>query len=1585
MNEPSEKEFISTFNFQLSIFNFLFVSLSRTMSRARKIGCWITGIVLTPVVILLLLVGALYLPPVQQWAANKVCRYASEQTGMDISIQRLRITPLLDLDLQGFLATTPPETVADVRHLIVDLDMSSILRGNVGIEALDLCEGILDTRNLIATVRVKGQVGNLHLTSENISLTEQRALLSGARLDKCDVDICLRDTTVIDTTESAPIAWSIGLGDIEAHCTKVAFHTVGDTICVQGTVRDLIVKGGDVNLERGIYKVDYLALDADALRYDHISLEPKPLPTQRPPGLDPDHMLCAPLHLKLKNLVFKQKNSDLSLDLKELSGRITDPRLSVKEQEEYALEVDELKGNIRLDDKHIQVPDLHLRTPETLIDGNIDMDWSALSPGERGTMDVDIDAHIGTKDIALLMGGKDIAGFPYSALASPIVLKGRARGNVDCIEVEDFRVEAPPVANAQLSGTIRNVLDCEQMDCEMDVNMQSADLRPLHRMLGLSPSVRLPKMSITGKARMKGSQLNANLRLQQGRGTAHLQGNYDTQSEQYDMRLNLRNLNLNAFLPNDSLYEVTGQAHLRGRGTDIFSKRFQTHADVEVEHLRYGHNDLDNLQLRADVQDRKGQMTLSSDNQVLHADACTNFVIGNKGKDAKEMIEDMDVSMGLSHIDLHALGMTKEPLAVSMVMQMNGQTNLSDTHHLEGNIRAIELTPHDTIFYPTDVWMSLDMNPEAIAAHATSGDMELKMQSHDGLDELLKKVDLVTNEVKRQLAAHAIDQDTLKSMLPNMSLYLDCGHENTLASIVQSLGYTYDRLRLDLNSDPQQGINGNGYLHALNTGSIQLDTIQWNIFQDSTDVLRLGGRVRNGPKNKQVVFESNVNAQLTPQGADATIDFRDAKGLKGVDLGAQLFLEDDGYRLHLRPLNPIIAYRQFTLNDDNFVHLSDSGRVEANIDLLADDGTGFKLYSTPNPDALQDITLSVHDFNLGELSSVMPYMPSVGGILGGDFHLVQEEQSMSVLVDARVNDLSYEGAKMGTMGLNAVYLPNSDGTHYVDGIVSHEGIEVMTLAGTYDPKDEGTIDAQAQLLRLPLALVNGFIPDQMAMLSGYATGEMSVKGNVSKPVLDGQLATDSMYLTSDMYSLNLRFPNDTIGVRQSHLDFNRIEAYSTGRNPLVLDGTIDLRDLDRIGLNLSLSARNFELINAPKSHKAIAYGKVFVNIGARLTGTLNDMLLRGRLDVLGNTDVTYVLTDSPLTVEDELAELVTFVDFSDTLAVEEKKKESPQNIDMQMDISIEQATQVHCLLSIDGTNHIDLEGGGDLSMTYTTHDGLQLYGRYTIVSGLMNYTLMVMSLKNFTIQNGSYAEFTGDILNPRLSIHASERVKTTVYENNVPRSVNFDVGLTILQTLNDMGLEFTLEAPGDMSISNQLAAMTTEERGKVAVTMLATGMYLTESGNGTSGFSATNALNSFLQTQIAAISNKALSSIDLNFGIDNTNTASGGMQTDYSFSFAKRFWDNRISLIVGGKVSSGSEAENSAQSIINNISIEYRLDKGATRYVRLYYDRDTESLLEGDIMEMGAGLVLRKKSNRLGELFLFRKKTHSDPPLKGGN
>ena len=224
-------------------------------------------------------------------------------------------------------------------------------------------------------------------------------------------------------------------------------------------------------------------------------------------------------------------------------------------------------------------------------------------------------------------------------------------------------------------------------------------------------------------------------------------------------------------------------------------------------------------------------------------------------------------------------------------------------------------------------------------------------------------------------------------------------------------------------------------------------------------------------------------------------------------------------------------------------------------------------------------------------------------------------------------------------------------------------------------------------------------------------------------------------------------------------------------------------------------------------------------------------------------------------------------------------------------------------------------------------------------------------------------------------------MRTTVTENQQPRSVNFDVGLHVTQTLEDMGLEFTLKAPEDLMIQSDLATMSAEQRGRLAVTMLATGMYINDAGASTSGgVTGQNALNAFLQGQISNITSKALKSIDLSLGMEQGTSASGNSTTDYSFRFAKRFWGNRISVIIGGKVSSGRDAVNNGQTIIDNIAIEYRLDKSGSRYVNLFYDNNYESLLEGQVTKMGGGIVLRKKADKLSELFIFKKNTEQQPP-----
>ena len=64
----------------------------------------------------------------------------------------------------------------------------------------------------------------------------------------------------------------------------------------------------------------------------------------------------------------------------------------------------------------------------------------------------------------------------------------------------------------------------------------------------------------------------------------------------------------------------------------------------------------------------------------------------------------------------------------------------------------------------------------------------------------------------------------------------------------------------------------------------------------------------------------------------------------------------------------------------------------------------------------------------------------------------------------------------------------------------------------------------------------------------------------------------------------------------------------------------------------------------------------------------------------------------------------------------------------------------------------------------------------------------------------------------------------------------------------------------------------------------------------------------------------------------------GGTSTDYNFQFAKRFWNNRFQVVIGGKISTGNNV-NESESFIDNISLEYRLDNSGTRYIKIFTTR----------------------------------------------
>ena len=75
-------------------------------------------------------------------------------------------------------------------------------------------------------------------------------------------------------------------------------------------------------------------------------------------------------------------------------------------------------------------------------------------------------------------------------------------------------------------------------------------------------------------------------------------------------------------------------------------------------------------------------------------------------------------------------------------------------------------------------------------------------------------------------------------------------------------------------------------------------------------------------------------------------------------------------------------------------------------------------------------------------------------------------------------------------------------------------------------------------------------------------------------------------------------------------------------------------------------------------------------------------------------------------------------------------------------------------------------------------------------------------------------------------------------------------------------------------------------------------------------------------------------------------------------------------------MNSGDRPDKSAgnETFINNISLEWKLNQAGNRYIRIFYDKNYQSLLEGEITETGVGYVYKRKLNRLRDLFVFKRK-----------
>ena len=102
--------------------------------------------------------------------------------------------------------------------------------------------------------------------------------------------------------------------------------------------------------------------------------------------------------------------------------------------------------------------------------------------------------------------------------------------------------------------------------------------------------------------------------------------------------------------------------------------------------------------------------------------------------------------------------------------------------------------------------------------------------------------------------------------------------------------------------------------------------------------------------------------------------------------------------------------------------------------------------------------------------------------------------------------------------------------------------------------------------------------------------------------------------------------------------------------------------------------------------------------------------------------------------------------------------------------------------------------------------------------------------------------------------------------------------------------------------------------------------------------------------------------MDLSFGINQFGGKTDGSttQTSYSYRLSKSLFNDRFKIVVGGEYSTAATSEqNISNNLISDISLEYSLNDTGSRYLRLFRHTGWESVLEGEVTEMGVGFVMK--------------------------
>ncbi len=1347
-----------------------------------------------------------------------------------------------------------------------------------------------------------------------------------------------------DTAEVAVNSGNPARGSPDAD--KAADHLFGDF--------DLIVRLGHGKIENSYFSMEYPDV--------------QPLKT-----FDYHHMELKGVNFDLKDAMFYNDG---------VKGRIG----SIKATERSGLTLENFTANVIFNNQTTVLKNLSIQTPKSLITGNISLEYPSMkalktNPG-KVNIDIHAEASVGSQDLAHFISHESVS-YPDSIQIKEYRLNIQTSGRLNNIKLTQFKLEAGKDMKLEASGIVKGLPDIKNTYANIRIDTVYASLETIQAFTGSDslPGNIKPGNMLRGNAFLIGSPDSAQFRseLYSDKGFlkagAELRKNgnryYISSKSVFAMlqagaltgisQLGITSGTLNAGLVADSTGILTSQAALI---IDSISYNGYQYRNVQMDFSSDGtHYELKSkmkapeiaYELEAAFSKNDFHQHLEVDIQVNTMDLpALNLFNGNiiVSGNIHSVLDYHDKNEYFGNIEIDNLLLKNARLRypvnkIRYDAKVDSTNNyyeiVSDILHarLTGNVKLIDIP---------------DLVANHIMAYIHGQRTEYDNSPHFDMELKLSDPEILTEIIFPELESFSLE---------SLTAHYDDSSKHLSANIrIPDLKYSDIQLNtmlFDLNSTEKE-LSGTFFVNRFSYDSLMVDSLDWNVTT----------------KGNQIFSRLTIGDTLQ----------------RRYDLGIRLDLKDSMRILSFIPGQISSNGIPWAVPEGNRILIH---RPEINAESVSMESTAGNLTIEASN---SDIRILFRDFMLRNLTGIFNN-PGIEQLISGKINGSVQIENIFINpvygADLQINRLKSMGSNLGD--LKAVLKQPADTSMNFDIRLTSAGNNLFSNATIGTGVENGLLDIKTNWEFRNPEVFQPWISKYIKSVNGIFKGNIAVSGTRKQPVPAGNIHFEEFNIDLALTNTHLRLPNESITLDTRGLHFGNFHLYDSLGNSMVLRGDMLTEDYRSFKFNLNLNTDRFLIINNTKEDLKSLYGKIMIATNIKLTGQSGSPVVDSRLDILKETDITYALAGSDLTLQDDEGVVVySDKDLSpDSLVVSKVKLSVADSLagkitglKQHTDLAIDENAQFTLVTNPTGGDYAKFKMSGRLVYEYNPSQSGLLTGKIMLKEGIYELSFYGLIHKKFTLVPGSYVNWSGAVMDGNINFQAKYIVKsnsvglvgaevTEAEKAKYNQRLPYEVLLEIKGLLSDPKITFHIDLPetylsGQPLIESKLQSLNQEgmenERNRQALALLVGGTFIPENTAESSGqelgfatTAAMNTMNSIITQQLNNLSGMFIKGMEINMGINRIDhyggqTAGNNTRTQLDIGVNKYFMENRILVGVEGHfdLEGNNPAYQNNTSTMTEFIVEYLLTKNGNYRIKAFRENAFD-LIDGEIQNTGLAFI----------------------------